>query len=138
MIDTTTPAGLRAAQRLATDLIAWLTTVRPDGQPQSSPIWFVWEDGEIVLFSLATTPRLANIRANPRVSFNLNSNADGGDIVTLEGEARIAEAPMPDAVLAAYWAKYDAKITENGWTRESFRADYPVVVRIRLTRARLG
>jgi len=137
MIDTTTPAGARAAERLETELIAWLTTVRPDGQPQSSPIWFLWTDGEIMLFSLAGTPRVANIRANPRVAFNLNSNADGGDIVTLEGKARIVDEEVPEAALAAYWAKYDASIEAEGWTRGSFRTDYPVVVRITPTRARV-
>jgi PPOX class probable F420-dependent enzyme len=138
MIDTTTPAGLRAAQRLGTELVAWLTTVRPDGQPQSSPIWFLWEDGEILLFSLARTPRVANVLANPRVSVHLNSNADGGDIVTLEGDARVAEGDVPEPALTAYWAKYDGKLAEYGWTRDSFRRDYPVTIRITSTRVRLG
>jgi PPOX class probable F420-dependent enzyme len=138
MIDTTTPAGLRAAQRLGTELIAWLTTVRPDGQPQSSPIWFVWEDGEVLLLSRANTPRPANIRANPRVSLNLNSDADGGDIVTVEGEARIVDAELPAATEAAYQAKYLGKILEYGWDWEKMRRDYPVVIRIRPTRVRMG
>jgi PPOX class probable F420-dependent enzyme len=137
MIDTTTAAGARAADRLEKELIAWLTTVNPDGQPQSSPIWFLWEDGGIVLFSLAKTPRVTNIRANPRVSFHLDSDAEGGDIVTLDGTARIDDEPVPEATLAAYFAKYDAKIAEYAWTRDSFRADYPVLVRIRPTRARV-
>lgn len=137
MIDTTTAAGARAAERLEEELIAWLTTVNANGQPQSSPIWFLWEDGGIMLFSLAKTPRLTNILANPAISFHLNSDADGGDIVTLEGTARIDDEPVPEATLAAYFAKHDAKIVENAWTRDSFRADYPVLVRIRLTRARV-
>ena len=138
MIDTTTPAGLRAAQRLGTEHIAWLTTVRPDGQPQSSPIWFLWEDGELVLASLATTPRVANIRANPHVAVNLNTDADGGDVVTIEGLAQIDDAPVPDATQEAYFRKYDAKIAEYGWTREGMRRDYPVTIRITPTRVRLG
>ena len=35
----------------STEKIAWLTTVDPDGQPQASPIWFLWDDGEVLLFS---------------------------------------------------------------------------------------
>jgi PPOX class probable F420-dependent enzyme len=137
MIDPTTDAGARAADRLRTELIAWLTTVTPDGQPQSSPVWFLWEDGEIVVCSLATTPRVRNVRANPRVAVSLNSDAEGGDVVTLEGEARIEGMELTAATEVAYRAKYEAKIAEYGWTWESFRRDYPVVVRIRPTRARI-
>jgi PPOX class probable F420-dependent enzyme len=138
MIDTSTEAGARAMERLHAELIAWLTTVTPDGRPQSSPIWFLWEDGEIMLASLATTPRVRNVRANPHIALNLNSNEEGGDIVTLEGEARIVEHELPPATETAYRAKYLDKIHEYGWTWESFRRDYPVVVRIAITRVRLG
>ena len=138
MIDATTKAGARTMERLGTELIAWLTTVNAEGQPQSSPVWFLWEDGEIMLCSLATTPRVRNVRANPHVALNLNSNAEGGDIVTFEGEARIVEHELPPATETVYRAKYLDKIHEYGWTWESFRRDYPVVVRIAITRVRLG
>jgi PPOX class probable F420-dependent enzyme len=138
MIDMSTAAGARAMERLRTELIAWLTTVTAEGQPQSSPVWFLWEDGEIVVCSLATTPRVRNLRADPRVAVNLNSDHEGGDIVTLEGEARVVDHELPPATEAAYRGKYDAKIDDYGWTWESFRRDYPVVVRIRPTRVRLG
>jgi len=138
MIDATTKAGARTMERLGTELIAWLTTVNAEGQPQSSPVWFLWEDGEIMLCSLATTPRVRNVRANPHVALNLNSNAEGGDIVTFEGEARIVEHELPPATETVYRAKYLDKIHECGWTWESFRRDYPVVVRIAITRVRLG
>ncbi len=138
MIDTTTTAGRRAAQRLGAELIAWLTTVRPDGQPQSSPIWFLWEDGEILLLSRADTPRPANIRANPRVAFTLNTDADGGDVVTFEGEARIVDGELPAATEAAYKAKHLGKILEYGWDWEKMRRDYPLAIRIAPTRVRLG
>ncbi len=45
MLDTTTEAGGRAERRLREEEIAWLTTVRSDGQAQSVPVWFFW-DGE--------------------------------------------------------------------------------------------
>lgn len=137
MIDPRTAAGAKALDRLRIELIAWLTTVTPDGQPQSSPVWFLWEGGEIVMCSLATTPRVRNVGACPRVAVNLNSNDEGGDVVTLEGEARIDGAELAPATEAAYRAKYQARIDEYGWTWESFRRDYPIVVRIRPTRARL-
>ena len=38
MLDTTGEVGSRAEERLRSEEIAWLTTVRPDGQPQSVPV----------------------------------------------------------------------------------------------------
>ena len=137
MIDTTTKAGARGAERLERELIAWLTTVNAAGQPQSSPVWFLWTGSELMLASLEKTPRAANIRANPLVSFHLDSDWEGGDILTLEGEARIDESPLPEAEKVAYFAKYDAKISEYGWTRGSMLRDYPVVIRIRPARVRV-
>jgi PPOX class probable F420-dependent enzyme len=136
MIDTGTPAGARAAERLGREPIGWLTTVNAEGQAQASPVWFLWEDGEILVFSRPRVPRMRNLRANPRVSFNLDSDRPGGHIVTLEGEARV----MPGAPLAhevpAYLEKYREAIAAEGWTPEGMARDYCVTIRIRVTRVR--
>jgi predicted pyridoxine 5'-phosphate oxidase superfamily flavin-nucleotide-binding protein len=48
MLDNTTETGASTEERLREEKIAWLTTVRADGQPQSVPVWFLW-DGEALL-----------------------------------------------------------------------------------------
>lgn len=137
MIDPKTKVGARAAERLDRELILWLTTVTPAGQPQASPVWFLWNDGEILLYSRANTPRPGNIRANPRVAANLDGNGRGGDIVSIEGSARIVrDTASPADVPPAYADKYAALIAAEGWTLGSFLADYPVEIRIRPTRVR--
>jgi PPOX class probable F420-dependent enzyme len=137
VIDPATPGGARALERLEREIVAWLTTVTPGGQPQASPVWFLWDDGELLIYSRADTPRAANLRANPRVAVNLNSSADGGAVLTIEGEARIVRdrATVADAP-PAYFAKYAAGLAESGWTMDSFLADYPVEVRVRVSRVR--
>jgi PPOX class probable F420-dependent enzyme len=136
MIDVTTPAGARAADRLDRDLLGWLTTVSPDGQPQASPVWFLWDDGEILVFSRPRARRLVNLRANPRVSFNLDSEHQGGHILSLEGSARVVPgAPLVHEV-PAYVAKYGRAIAAEGWTPERMGTDYSVAIRIRVTRVR--
>jgi len=35
--------------RLRSKLMAWLTTVRPDGRPESVPVWFLVRDDETIL-----------------------------------------------------------------------------------------
>jgi PPOX class probable F420-dependent enzyme len=138
VLDSSTPAGRRAADRLVDDLIAWLTTVAPGGQPQASPVWFLWADGEFIVFSRAGTPRERNIRANPRVSINLDGDGEGGNIVTIEGEARIDPGTGGATEHPAFLAKYAALLASYEWTPARFAADYPLLVRIRPTRFRVG
>ena len=55
-IDPATTAGARALERLESELMGWLTTINPDGQPQSSPLWFRWTDGELTIYSRSGRP----------------------------------------------------------------------------------
>ena len=126
----------KAEQRLRDELIIWLTTVSPSGQPQNSPVWFLWDGEEFLVYSLAGTARTRNIEQNPRVSLNFDGDGQGGSVVTIEGTARLdRDAPASNQV-PEYSVKYRAKIDRNGWTPESFAADYPIPIRITPTRAR--
>jgi PPOX class probable F420-dependent enzyme len=136
MFDPSTPAGARALARLDTERVIWLTTVSPSGQPQSSPVWFLFTDGEFLVYSLPDTARLRNIAGNPRVSLHLDGNGRGGDIVSIEGTARLDPEAPPANGAEAYLARYRDWIASRGWTPESFARGYPVAVRIRPTRVR--
>jgi PPOX class probable F420-dependent enzyme len=127
-LDPDTPRAHKAAALLEDAVVAWLTTVSPDGRPQSSPVWFVVDEGEFLLYSLAGTPRTRNIAANPRVSLNLDSDA-GGDVVVLEGTARIVDGPS-SVEHAAYQEKYREHIPRIGHTAETFAERYPVAIRV--------
>lgn len=137
-IDRSSPTGARAMERLATDKIGWLTTINPDGQPQSSPIWFLWEDGEIFIYSAKRAPRNANIEAQPRVAFNLHTDAGGGEVITLEGTARYDPNAPRCSENAAYLEKYGGFLTEYGWDAAYMEREYPYAIRITPTRWRIG
>ena len=53
---------------LAQERVCRVSTVGPDGTPRSNPLWFVWHDGCLWLYSLVGTQRWANIERNPTVS----------------------------------------------------------------------
>ena len=122
--------------RLHQERIIWRTTVSPSGQPQTSPVWFWWDGTDIVVYSLDPTPRLTNIAANPKVALNLDGNGGGGDIVTIEGAARIdPEAPPPSDV-GPFVERYRERM-DSGWNGpEGFAAKYPTAIRIKPTRVR--
>ena len=137
MLDPTTPEGGRAHARLTDEKIAWMTTVRPNGQPQTSPVWFLYDGGEFLVYSKAGTARTANLQANPRVSINLDGNGEGGDVVVVEGTARIDPDAPPSSDVAAYQDKYGPYLERNGWTPEWFAANYPIAIRVMPVRSRV-
>ena len=50
---------------------AHLATIRPDGSPQSSPMWFLW-DGEYIKFTTTSNRRkYQNIQRDPRVAVSI-------------------------------------------------------------------
>lgn len=135
-IDTDTPFGKRAQQRLRETKVAWLVTTGDDGTPQPVPVWFLWDrDASFLLYSKPATAKLRNIAARPRVALHLDGNGEGGDIVVVLGDASVTDEP-PAGDVPAYVQKYGAFIARNSWTPESFAADYSVPVRIEATRLR--
>jgi PPOX class probable F420-dependent enzyme len=124
------------AKRLEQEYIGWVTTVTAGGQPQSSPVWFVVRDDAIHLQSQPRAAKVANVRANRRVSFHLNSDPDGGDIVTVDGDAEALDAPAP-GVLDGYLAKYETAMREQlQSTPEAIIDDYSTTIRVTPRRVR--
>ena len=95
-----------AREHLETDVVAWLTTVAPDGRPQSSLISFLYEDGTILFYSRPDTPKLRNIGHSPKVSFNLQSDPYGDHYLVVEGTIAIDPSIRPSDRHPAYHAKY--------------------------------
>jgi PPOX class probable F420-dependent enzyme len=120
----------QVAARLGREEIVWLTTVRDDGQPQSVPVWFLWDDGSFLIFSQRGKPKLRNIESNPQVSLHLRGTEAGEDIVTIEATARRdPDAPGADRI-EPYIRKYRDRIEHYGWTPASFAEDYSEPIRV--------
>lgn len=125
-----------AVDRLTIEPIIWLTTVRANGQPQTSPVWFLLRDNDVLVYSLPDTARVSNITANPRVALNLDGNGQGGAIVTIEGTARIDNTAPPASEIPEYVAKYRPLMERNGWTPEVFATRYSTPLVISMDRGR--
>lgn len=137
ILNLSEPRHAASADRLRTEPIIWLTAVAPSGQPQSTPVWFLWRDDEFLIYGAARGPKTRSIEANPQVALHLEGNGRGGANVIFEGRAVIDPAgPSADAV-PEYVDKYRSFIDANGWTPESFARDYPHVIRVTPTRARI-
>jgi PPOX class probable F420-dependent enzyme len=136
LIDESTAFGARAARHLREEVVAWLTTVNPDGSPLPRPVWFLWDGGDSLLVYSMPGRRVRNLGANSRVTLNFGGDGQGGDIVVLSGQAREDPGASPANANAAYLDKYAARVSRMGMTPESFTERYSVPLRIELTGVR--
>ena len=137
MLNLSLEASAALDERLRTEDIARITTVTADGQPQSSPVWFLWDDGEFLVYAEPRSPKVRNIRARPEVSLHLNSDDGGGRVVTFEAAVRIAAEQPPVHQAAAYLAKYREGIAGIGMSPEQMAAEYSTALRLTPTRVRV-
>jgi PPOX class probable F420-dependent enzyme len=136
MIDFSSELGLRAQERLSTELVVWLTTVAPSGMPQPHPVWFLWDKDTFLIYSQPAAKKLAHIAANPQVALHFNGTADGDDIQIFLATATIDRTPPIAQTMQAYLAKYRAAIEDIGTTPETLSATYSTLLRVVPTRLR--
>ncbi len=116
----------------------WLTTVRPDGMPQPTPIWFVWQDDSILIYSRPEAQKLKNIHANPKVALNFNRDADAEDFIVIMGEAVIDTTALPSHLNLSYVEKYADGIKDLKWTPEQMSGMFSVAIRVTPLKIRIG
>src|SRR6267378_3982288 len=77
MLNLDNPKHAAADARLRQETIIWLTTVDAGGQPQSSPVWFLWDGAEFLIYGSADGKKTRNIQANPKIGLNLDGDGQG-------------------------------------------------------------
>jgi PPOX class probable F420-dependent enzyme len=114
------------ADLLGRPLFGTLATVRPDGGPQASMMWFDW-DGERARFTHTTTrQKYRNLRHEPRVSFTIQDPDDPYRYLEMRGVVTAIE-PDPGAEFFQHMQRrYGMPI----WTGD---ADVRVVVTVEPT-----
>jgi PPOX class probable F420-dependent enzyme len=110
--------------------------VAPNGQPQSSVVWFLRDGDDLLIYSQANTGKLRNIEATPKVAFTLRGDPEGDQVATIEATATIDRSPVPAHEDPRYVAKYEGQIARLGWTPPEFASDYPVLIRLVINRIR--
>ena len=121
------------AARLRDEVVIWMSTVTPSGKPQTYPVWFLWT-GEVFWVYSFDGFRVRNLAQNDRVNLHLNSDAEGGSVVVVEGTAEIVPDAPKSRTVPEYAAKYQGMLDGYGWSWDRFEADYPIPVRITPTK----
>jgi PPOX class probable F420-dependent enzyme len=137
VLNLTDEQSAALADRLQAETIVWITTVTADGQPQSSPVWFLWADDKFLVYAQPRSRKVRNIRANPLVSLHLNSNDTGGRIATFEGSAQVSDSHRPAHEDSAYLEKYRDGIASISMTPEQLGTEFSTAILITPTRVRV-
>ena len=104
---------------LRRERVCRVATIGPHGEPHVAPLWFVWHEDALWLYSLVLSQRWADLERDPRVSVVVDAGETYDELIgcQLSGHAepvgpvpRLAGPAHPelDAVEAIFAAKYGA------------------------------
>jgi PPOX class probable F420-dependent enzyme len=73
-----------------------LATVGRGGGPHVSPVWFVWHEGAVWIYSLTRSQRWADLQREPRAAVVVDDGHHYGELrgVEIEGTAAV-QGPVP-------------------------------------------
>jgi PPOX class probable F420-dependent enzyme len=129
-VDPATEYGARVMRRLNEEIVIWLSTLNPNGAPSSVPVWFLWDGESILIYSQPHAPKVRNVEQHSQVELHFNSDATGGDVIRIAGQAVIDRTAPPFNQLPAMVAKYRAAVQRLGTTPEDFAAAYSTPIRV--------
>ena len=94
--------------RLDREPLAWLCTLRRDGSPHQTPVWFVFHDSTLWICSAEKNRKVRNVLLDSRVSVALEG---GSAPVVAEGRVTLRPCDFSPDVTERFRTKYDWDIT---------------------------
>ncbi|MCA9970487.1 MAG: pyridoxamine 5'-phosphate oxidase family protein [Anaerolineales bacterium] len=99
------PARWRAIEaRLGREATIWVATVRYDGRPHLTPVWYIWLNEKIYISIGSETQKFVNLTANQSISLAL---PDTDSVIIIEGEAHVADWQTVDVLADYFYHKYE-------------------------------
>lgn len=80
---------------LAAPRHALVATNRADGPPQLSPVWYIYEAGQMYISAGAGAVKVKNLRRDPRVTLCIDGGHPDARYVILQGTVTILEPGDP-------------------------------------------
>ena len=111
-----------------------LSTVNPDGQPHTVPVWFLWDGETFLIFSKPGDLKIRNVQRNPHITLALDGTKQGMDVVIVEGEAELLSEPSRNLMGPAHGEKYASLMKVMGADPERTAEDFSQPIRIKPTK----
>lgn len=96
---------------LSSEPVVWCSTLRPDGSPHLTPVWFLYLDGVWWICTEARNRKVRNVDHDPRVALALPS---GSAPLVAEGRATIHRRDFLPPVVSGFARKYGWDIAPAG------------------------
>lgn len=135
-MDWNSDEGKKLDQRLRQEQVIWLTTVRPNGMPIPTPVWFLWDGESFLIYTQPESRKMESLAQNSRAALNLNCDEWGGSVAVFTGEIVEDRSAPPAVQNGPYLEKYRAGIKDIQMTPESFTESYSVPLRFRVKNVR--
>ena len=92
------PLEAQVAELFGGGHVVHLATIRPDGAPQSRPLWTIVHDGNVVFFTQPASPKARDITHDPHVALSVTDRKNSYSSAWLRG--RVAQVIEGDEALA--------------------------------------
>lgn len=111
-----------------------LSTLKPDGSPITSAVWFGFYEGDIIISTPAGRNKAKNARADSRVSFLVDTRERPYRGVVIEGDAELLDDRM--GTLARLIGGRYLGAESEAWAEARSSMPARVILRIRPRRVR--
>ena len=129
MLDMTDKRHARVDSRLRSDLMMWLSSVRPDGRAHLVPVWFLWQDEVIYIFS-KPDQKVRNLKQNTSAMVGIDDTKGGNDPMMLAGDVELMKhTDLPAGIQEAYAEKYAERLKESNWAMDWYVGEYSEVIK---------
>jgi len=96
---------------------AKIATLKKNGSPHVTPIWYMYEEGKLIVNTTTDRVKYHNLRRDPRVAFLVD---DGYPYVLVEGKARIASERDPKRDIETLAIRYTGEERGRKAARERY------------------
>jgi len=72
--------------------IAMIATVKPDRSPHVTPVWYAWENNQLLMSTAKGTVKERNLKQNKKVAVVIHSSMPPHKAVIIEGIAEVEDS----------------------------------------------
>ncbi len=112
---------------LATQRNLILATVRRDGTPQLSPVWYVWREGAFSISTVTSTAKWKNLVRDSRCSGIVDHLS--GQYVYVSGTAELDEGDVSDTTLEIV-RRYKTEDEIEAYMESIYREGHRTIIRL--------
>jgi PPOX class probable F420-dependent enzyme len=91
---------------LEAPLIAHLATTRPNGEPQSTPVWFDWDGTHLLIATGPESQKFRNTQRDPRLALSIIDPANPARYLEVRGRVTAVDPDRGGTLLRSIIRRY--------------------------------